>query len=50
MKDSIGGHPGEVRWTVTPSEGKDSDSCGNQYWPMCSSIFAWRAPIPDREA
>jgi len=28
MKDSIGGHPGEVRWTVTPSEGKDSDSCG----------------------
>jgi len=25
-KHSIGGHPREVRWTVTPSEGKDSDS------------------------
>ena len=23
---SVGGHPREVRWTVTPSEGKDSDS------------------------
>jgi len=23
---SVGGHPMEVRWTVTPSEGKDSDS------------------------
>ena len=23
---------------------------GNQYWPICSSILAWRTPIPDREA
>ena len=23
---SVGGHPREVRWTVTPSEGKDPDS------------------------
>jgi len=23
---SVGGHPRKVRWTVTPSEGKDSDS------------------------
>ena len=23
---SAGGHPREVRWTVTPSEGKDSDN------------------------
>ena len=23
---NVGGHPREVRWTVTPSEGKDSDS------------------------
>ena len=23
---SVGGHPREVRWTVTPSERKDSDS------------------------
>ena len=23
---SVGGHPREVRWTVTPREGKDSDS------------------------
>ena len=23
---SVGGHPREVRWTVTPSKGKDSDS------------------------
>ena len=23
---SVGGHPREVRWTVIPSEGKDSDS------------------------
>ena len=22
---------------------------GNQYWPICSSILAWRTPIPDRE-
>ena len=22
----FGGHPREVRWTVTPSDGKDSDS------------------------
>ena len=22
----VGGHPREVRWTVTPNEGKDSDS------------------------
>ena len=23
---------------------------GNQYWPICSSILAWRTPLPDREA
>ena len=23
---SVGGHPREVRWTVPPSEGKDTDS------------------------
>jgi len=23
---SVGGHPREVRWTVTPSEGSDTDS------------------------
>ena len=21
---------------------------GNQYWPVCSSILAWRTPLPDR--
>jgi len=25
-KHSVGGHPREVRWTVTPREGKDCDS------------------------
>ena len=25
-QESVGGHPREVRWTVTPSEGEDSDS------------------------
>ena len=25
-QQSVGGHPREVRWTVTASEGKDSDS------------------------
>ena len=25
-KCSVGGYPREVRWTVTPREGKDSDS------------------------
>ena len=29
-KHSVGGHPGEVRWTVTPSEGKDSDSSNSR--------------------
>ena len=23
---------------------------GNQYLPICSSIFAWRIPLPDIEA
>ena len=23
---------------------------GNQYWPIHSSILAWRTPLPDREA
>ena len=23
---------------------------GNQYWPICSSILAWRAPLSDKEA
>ena len=23
---------------------------GNQYWPIHSSILAWRNPLPDREA
>ena len=23
---------------------------GNQYWPIHSSIPAWRTPLPDREA
>ena len=23
---------------------------GNQYWPIWSSILAWRTPLPDREA
>ena len=23
---------------------------GNQYWPICSSILAWRIPLPDKEA
>ena len=22
---------------------------GNQYWPICSSILAWRVRLPDRE-
>jgi len=27
---SVGGHPREVRWTVTPSEGRDSDSTNSR--------------------
>jgi len=27
---SVGGHPREVRWTVTPSKGKDSNSCDSR--------------------
>ena len=23
---------------------------GNKYWPVCSNMFAWRTPLPDREA
>ena len=23
---------------------------GNWYWPICSSILAWRIPLPDKEA
>ena len=23
---------------------------GNQYWPISSSILAWRTPLPDKEA
>ena len=23
---------------------------GNQYWSICSSVLAWRTPLPDREA
>ena len=23
---------------------------GNKYWPVCSDMFAWRTPLPDREA
>ena len=23
---------------------------GTRYWPICSSILAWRTPFPDREA
>ena len=26
FQHSVGGYPREVRWTVTPREGKDSDS------------------------
>jgi len=28
----------------------DLEGYGNQYWPICSSILAWRTTFPDREA
>ena len=41
---SAGGHPREVRWTVTPSEGKDSDSsdstCSVENFGIFISFFA----------
>ena len=27
-----------------------ADGYGNLYWPIRSSILAWRTPLPDREA
>ena len=26
------------------------EGCGNRYWPIRSSVLAWRTPLPDREA
>ena len=26
-----------------------AEGYGNQYWPICSSVLAWRTPLPDRE-
>ena len=53
---SVGGHPREVRWTVTPSEGKDSDSsdsrlshifyCCYKPLPLCWAFAAlWNFPL-----
>ena len=36
---------GEGSWKYDALEGY-----GNQFWPICSNILAWRTPLPDREA
>ena len=37
---------------VARAAGKHSalEGYGNKYWPLCSSMLAWRPSVPDREA
>ena len=45
---------GSTRYSGLDSYGSRKYSAlegyGNQYWPIRSSILAWRTPLPDREA
>ena len=36
---SVGGHPREVRWTVTPSKGKDPDSSDSKTKTTTKNLF-----------
>ena len=40
-QQSVGGNPREVRWTVNPSEGKDSDSSDSRItlFFLCFDLF-----------
>jgi len=43
---SMGSHRVGHNWSDLAA----AEGYGNQYWPICSGILAWRIPRPDREA
>ena len=39
----------QVSWQLGPQKYSALEGCGTQDWPICSSILAWRTPLPGRE-
>ena len=37
-------------WWLGQQEIYALERCDHQFWPICSSILAWRTRLPDREA